>query len=180
MYMRHTGKLLMVALFVVSSVFAPIPAFAATQEELNTQRIELINQLIVILQAKVAELTALLDAQQAQITTINQPVFGSVTMPTQSAITVSTEFGKGSWDSRENDQDRFRDGMVKFIVNSSYKRATIEYHEKGKEKGDLMDLSKDGIHGYFQPNTEYVYTIETTNDAGQVSHVEGTFKTGKY
>jgi len=183
--MKNTGKLVMVALFVLVSIVAPFNASAATVEELNTQRITLIEQLIEVLQAKVLELTALLEAQNKPVITTSEPVFGSVTPTIVStpALTVSTEFGSGSWDSREND-DRFRDGMVKFTINGDYKKATIKYHPTGKtpteaENGE-MDLSPDGIHGYFQPSTDYTYTIEATNDAGQVAHVEGSFKTGKY
>lgn len=182
--MKNTGKLVMVALFVLVSIVAPFNASAATVEELNTQRITLIEQLIEVLQAKVLELTAILEAQSKPVIT-SEPVFGSVTPTIVStpALTVSTSFGSGSWDSREND-DRFRDGMVKFVVNGDYKKATIKYHPTGKTPTEAenawMDLFPDGIHGYFQPNTQYSYTIEATNEAGQVAHVEGSFKTGKY
>lgn len=180
-------------------LFTPSVSFAATVEE---QRIVLIEQLISVLQQKVAVLIAQLEAQQKQITTINQPVFGSIdNMPTQTvpapfAVTISTEFGKGSWaeyqkrcggtgaETGEGCENRFLDGMVRFAVNGAYKHATIKYHPTGKTptqaENAWMDLAPDGEHGYFQPNTEYTYTIEATNEAGQVAHVEGTFKTGKY
>lgn len=182
--MKNTAKLVMVGLFMSVVLFSPSVSNAATVEELNTQRIALIEQLISVLQQKVAALIAQLEAQQKQITTIQEPVFGSTKpMPAPFTISVATEFGKGSWANQRGDEtgeERFLDGMVRFVITGTYKKATIEYHEKGKAKDGLMDLSFDGIHGYFQPNTEYVYTIEATNDAGQIAHVEGSFKTGKY
>lgn len=183
--MKNTGKLVMVALFVLVSIVAPFNASAATVEELNTQRITLIEQLIEVLQAKVLELTALLEAQNKPVITTSEPVFGSVTPTIVSTpvLTVSTSFGSGSWDSREND-DRFRDGMVKFVVNGDYKKATIKYHPTGKtpteaENGE-MDLSPDGIHGYFQPNTQYSYEMNVTGVDGVVQHLTGEFTTGDY
>lgn len=183
--MKNTGKLVMVALFVLVSIVAPFNASAATVEELNTQRITLIEQLIEVLQAKVLELTAILEAQSKPVITTSEPVFGSVipTIVSTPALTVSTSFGKGSWDSRENN-DRFRDGMVKFVINGDYKKATLTYHESGKvptlaEQGK-MDLSPDGIHGYFQPNTSYTYDIGITDMSDKESHVTGEFTTGSY
>ena len=179
--MKNTGKLVMVALFLCGAFFTPSISQAATIDE---QRVALIEQLITILQAKVAELVAQLEAQQTQITSINQPVFGSSNMPTQNtySISVTPEFGAGSWNTREGD-DRFREGMVRFPITGEYKKATIVYYETNKPRkisDAKMDLAPDGVHGYFQPDTEYTYEIDATNDVGQVAHVEGTFKTGKY
>ena len=183
----------MVALFVLVSIVVPFNASAATVEELNTQRITLIEQLIEVLQAKVLELTALLEAQNKPVITTSEPVFGSVTptIVTTPALTVSTSFGSGSWDEYWEKcngggdcSNRFLDGMVKFVINGDYKKATLKYHPTGKtptesERGE-MDLSPNGVHGYLQPNTQYSYEMNVTGIDGVVQHLTGEFTTGSY
>lgn len=178
----------MVALFVVSSVFVPAHAFAMTQEEINTERIALIDQLIVLLQARVAELEVMLQQQLAAEQTNKAASFGSIApaqIMTQSIapVEVQTTFGSGDWKDRQGD-DNFRNGMVKFSIIGEYKKAILRYHQTGKTptlaENGYMDLAPNGVHGYFLPNTEYTYNLVITDVAGKESHVSGTFTTGNY
>ena len=186
--MKNFAKLLIVVLLISS--FVPV-ASAATLDELNAQRIDLIEQLISVLEAKVAELTAQLNAQIAQNTT-PAPVFGSISnnIVENTNYSVTVTHGSGSWDTYwkkckveikpESCADRFLDGMTKFVINEPYKKATIEYHITGKSTEPVMDLAPDGVHGYFLPNTEYTYNLMITDAAGKESHVSGTFTTENY
>ena len=187
--MKNFAKLLIVVLLISS--FVPV-ASAATLDELNAKRIDLIEQLISVLEAKVAELTAQLNAQIASQNATSTPVFGSVSNNTVESTnyTVTITHGSGSWDEYwkkckvdvkpESCADRFLDGMTKFVINEPYKKATIEYHITGKSTEPVMDLAPDGVHGYFLPNTEYTYNLMITDAAGKESHVSGTFTTENY
>lgn len=193
-------------MFVGLAFITPSISYAQTAPSIEEQRVALIEQLIELLQQKVAVLIAQLEAQQAEITTLktNQPVFGGTTpmtdTPTPFTITATVEFGKGSWEERDERcnggrddgtfdcANDFLDGKVKFTVDKPYKSAMLTYGTS-KENSTTLPLDIDirtgqkgltGQHGYFQPNTTYFWSIDAVNEAGEKAHTEGSFKTGKY
>lgn len=197
--MTNTGKLVLVALFLCGAFLSPVYVQAQTLEE---QRVALIEQLIALLEEKVAMLIAQMEAQQKEITTLKQPVLGSVNMPEAPApftINVSTEFGKGSWDEFDKKcrgsvpevidtsydcANDFLDGKIAFKFSEDVASIKLTYYPTSnpKEIVNTGGLIPDGEFraGWFKPNTEYHWSITGKNKVGEEAHAEGKFTTGKY
>lgn len=197
--MKHFTKRIAIVLFAVV-LLLPVRALAATPDEINAQRIDLINQLITLLQEQVVSLQAQLVAQQEDITTLKMPTFGSINMsdPTPYTVNVVTELGTDSridfnaqcrGDNPASDCDsRFLQGQVKFTIDAPYKKATISWKSSTTDSGinDFDTNTKTnhqaltGVQSGFEPNTDYTWEVVATNDAGESAKTTGTFTTGSY
>lgn len=180
-------------MFVGLAFITPSISYAQVSPTIEEQRVALIEQLIELLQQKVAVLIAQLQAQQAEINTLKQPVFGSTMTETPAPFTISAslEFGKGSWEERDQHcnggrddgtfdcANDFLDGMIKFTVDKPYKSAVLTY-KQADGTGRVVTNSNLEKAGYFQPNTKYLWSIDVVNEAGEKAHTEGEFTTGKY
>ena len=174
-----------VALFIGIVVLTPSYSFAMTDQEVIEQRDALISQLISLLQQQIAILIAQLDAQKSTGSQITGNINPPTVMPAPYTITVTPQFGSGSWTEYHakcratgDCADSFLDGVVRFDISGGYKSAMLTY--KSADSSETMGLTSTREHGYFKPNTEYTWSIDATNDAGQVAHDEGSFVTGSY
>lgn len=170
-------------MFVGFAFITPSVSYAQVSPGVEEQRIELINQLIAVLTEKLEGLIAQLNAQQVQINELKTPVLGSAIIMPTFEIDVTTEFGSGSWENYEGGDD-FLDGRVRFTLDKSVESARITYYPTSNPSESVTSgaLYQNGAieAGYFQPETEYHWSIEAVNDSGQKAHVEDTFTTGKY
>ncbi len=171
--MTNITKAVVIAFFVAGAFITPNVIHAQTADE---QRLALIEQLIALLEEKVASLVAQLEALQDEdgITSNSNQVFGSVDSMQEYAIQVAVE--------QQNT------GTVKFTIQGDYKTATLTYYPTNDpsnkiENGNIFaDVAGDrkGLAGYFHPETEYYWSVNSKNESGQSAHAEGTFTTGKY
>lgn len=203
--MTKTQKSVLVAVFLWTTLLIPAHTFAMTQAEIDTQRVALIEQLVAVLQEKLAELVAQLEAQQGEIIALkaSQPVFGSTTpapvvAPYDFTVT-SIEHGSGSWeeysqkchgaikdviDPSYNCQNGFLDGTVRFTVSGEHKSLQLTYYPTNDPKTVVTTgaIFQKGVAqaGFFFPETEYHWSITAKNKTGQTATKEGKFKTGSY
>lgn len=191
--MKNTIKRGGVVLFIGMMFLFPSSSLAATQEESKLQKIELIKQLIQILTVQMQSLIELEKVDSNEQTIINKSSFGSTMQEeqTQFAITVSLEFGKGSWEEFDANcrgdrtpgydcSNEFLDGVVKFVINEPYKDATIIYYPTDTPENKTETALNGAMRGYFEGNTEYTWKIIARNKANESAETTGTFKTGDY